>query len=367
MSELEDLLYSIFEDLRRKRVPLGMSDYIVALEAIKALTDAEDREAIKDLGRLFWAKSPEDQLLFDEIFAMHVARQQALQKQEVPPNASPSPSSPMPHSPPSSTTPQVNPPVPVKREQPKPPMITPRMHPQTMGTTHPRELQYRGAATYHLTPRAPMDKRDMASVWRKLRRTQREGLSEELDIQATTDALAQTGFLFQPVLQYRRRNQAKLVVMIDQGGSMEPFALFLDAVLESILRSGSLRHIHLFYFHDTPEEYLYLYPTLLGARPLESVLSEYCQNTSVLIMGDAGAARGHYDSTRIQAAKEVIDKLEQYTYLYSWLNPVPKARWAHTTAAYIAQLLPMFPLNWEGLNDTVNVLRGQALAGVQEP
>lgn len=365
MSVLEDLLFSIFEDLRRKRVPLGMSDYIIALEAVKALTDAEDREAIKDLARLFWAKSPEDQLLFDETFAMHVARQQAMQKQKVP--ANPLPSSSMPHLPPPSTTPKVNLPAPVKREQPKPPMITSRLHPQAMGMTHSRELQSRGTATYHLTPRAPMDKRDMASVWRKLRRAQREGLSEELDIQATTNALAQTGFLFQPVLQYRRRNQAKLVVMIDQGGSMEPFALFLDAVLESILRSGSLRHIHLFYFHDTPEEYLYLYPTLLGARPLESVLSEYCQNTGVLIIGDAGAARGHYDSARIQATKEVIDKLEQYTYLYSWLNPVPKARWVHTTAAYIAQLLPMFPLNWEGLNDTANVLRGQALAGVQEP
>ena len=366
MSELEDLLFSIFEDLRRKRVPLGMSDYIVALEAIKALTNADDTaETIKDLGRLFWAKSPDDQLVFDETFAMHVARQQAMQKQEVP--ANPLPSSSMPHVPPSSTTPQVNPPVPVKREQPKPPMITPRIQPQTMGTPHPWKLQDRGTTTYHLTPRAPMDKRDMASVWRKLRRAQREGLSEELDIQATTDAFAQTGFLFRPVLQYRRRNQAKLVVMIDQGGSMEPFALFLDAVLESILRSGSLRHIHLFYFHDTPEEYLYLYPTLLGARPLESVLSEYCQNTSVLIIGDAGAARGHYDSARIQAAKEVVDKLEQYTYLYSWLNPVPKARWANTTAAYIAQLLPMFPLNWEGLNDTVNVLRGQALTGAREP
>ena len=148
---------------------------------------------------------------------------------------------------------------------------------------------------------------------------------------------------------------------------MEPFALFLGAVLESILRSGSLRHIHIFYFHDTPDEYLYLYPTLLGARPLESVLSEQCQNTSVLIIGDAGAARGHYDSARVQATREIIDKLSQYTYLYSWLNPVPKKRWAHTTAAYIAQLLPMFPLDWEGLNDTVNVLRGQSLTGAQEP
>ena len=134
-------------------------------------------------------------------------------------------------------------------------------------------------------------------------------------------------------------------------------------LLESILRSGSLREIHIFYFHDMPEKYLYLSPTLVGARSLENVLTEYCQHTSVLIIGDAGAARGHYDSTRVQATKEFVDQLNQYTYLYSWLNLVPKTRWANTTASYIARLLPMFPLDWDGLNDTVNVLRGQSLTG----
>ena len=39
MIELEDLLFSIFEDLRRQRVPLGMSDYLVALRAVNELTD----------------------------------------------------------------------------------------------------------------------------------------------------------------------------------------------------------------------------------------------------------------------------------------------------------------------------------------
>ena len=194
MIELEELLFNIFEDLRQKRVPLGMSDYIVALEAVKALTDMNNRDAIQELCRLFWAKSLEDQQLFDEIFAMHITKLQALPKQEEPYN--PPASDPIPHVPSTPHTPKLNPPVPEKRQQPKSPMITPRMFPQTMDTTHPREFQPKGTITYHLTPRAPMDKRDMASIWRKLRRAQREGHSEELDVQATTDAFAQTGLLF---------------------------------------------------------------------------------------------------------------------------------------------------------------------------
>jgi uncharacterized protein with von Willebrand factor type A (vWA) domain len=360
MTDLEDILLDTFEELRQRRVPLGLSDYIVALQAVNDLTDVEDLEIIKNLCRLFWAKSFEDQLLFNETFDIHVNRHQAIPKRES--HHKPSPEL-KPHLPPQPHIPKSNQSLPTKRQESKPPLLIPRTPPSSTSMINPRSLRYKHTAKYHLTPRPPMDKRDMASIWRKLRRPQREGFSEDLDIQATTENLAHTGFLFKPVLQYRRRNQAKLVIMIDQDGSMEPFTLLMDAVLDSIQRSGSLRHIQIFYFHDTPEDYLYMFPTLLGARSLDSILTEYCQNTSVLLISDAGAARGHYDSSRIQATKEFVDKLSQYTYLYTWLNPVPKARWTNTTAWYIAQLLPMFQLDWEGLNDTVNILRGQSLTG----
>jgi uncharacterized protein len=371
MIELKDILFSIFADLRRKRVPLGMPDYLVAFSTVNNLIDdpenSENLEVIQELCRLFWAKSVEDQQLFDETFETYASKYQAMQKKAALPPIPPSPSTP--HMPPPPDTPKYDPPVPpIKPQQPRPPVIAPRIHPpQGTNPVFPKELHYKGMRTYHLTPRPPLDRRDMASIWRKLRRPQREGLSSELDVQATTDAFAQTGFLFQPVLQYHRRNQAKLVLMIDQGGSMEPFRVFLAAVLDSILRSGSLKQIDTFFFHDVPEEYVYQSPILFGARSLESVLMEHCQSTSVLIIGDAGAARGHYDSARVRETKKFVEQLSMHTYLYSWLNLVPRTRWAYTTASYIAELLPMFALDWEGLNDTVNVLRGQSLTGAQEP
>ncbi len=47
-----------------------------------------------------------------------------------------------------------------------------------------------------------------------------------------------------------------------------------------------------------------------------------------------------------------------YTYLYAWLNPMPRNRWEKTTAEDIARIVPMFSVNREGLNDAVNILRG---------
>ncbi len=363
MVNLEDMLLEIFEGLRQRHVPLGIPDYMLALKAISELTDSEDLENIKSLCRLFWTKSYTDQLLFDETFDIEVNKQlQAIQKKEqqrVFPSGAKQPFSATPSTASSKQS------FLEKRQQPKQPIVIPQARHQPINTPSSKPSYYKQPIKRHLVPRTPMDKRDMAGIWRKLRRIQREELSDDLDVQATIDSLSYTGFLFKPVLQHHRRNQAKLLVMVDQGGSMEPFTLFIDALLDSILRSGSLKQVDIFYFHDTPEGYLYRYPTLLGARPLDSVLTEYYQNASVLVVGDAGAARGHYDSIRLGATREFLEILSQYTYLYGWLNPVPKARWIGTTAWHVSQMVPMFHLDWEGLNDVVNILRGQSQTRTQ--
>lgn len=373
MIDLEDLLFKIFEELRLRRVPLGMPDYILALKAVNELANPaeeldtpEHLETIKGLCRLFWTKSYEDLQLFDEAFDIEINAQLQSKYEELPQST-------LPQEPQSSFASQpdtpdpTSPPLERQHQQQKQPFITAKAHSHPTIATHSKALDYQLTVRHHLTPRLPIDKRDMASIWRHLRRSQREGPLDELDVQATTDLLSRTGFLLKPVLRPRRRNQAKLVLLIDQGGSMEPFSLFTEALIDSILRSGSLKHTSILYFHDSPESYLYTYPTLLGSRPLEEVLAEHCHGNSVLIVSDAGAARGHYDSIRTNTTKEFIEKLSQYTYLHAWLNPVPKVRWRGTTAWNIAQLLPMLQLDWEGLNDVVNILRGQALTGVHQP
>lgn len=363
MIDLEEMLFNIFQMLRQQRVPLGLADYVLALKAVSDLTDTEQVEDVRSLCRLFWAKSSADQLLFDDTFTIESHKYLEIAEQEETQNAlSSDTQASLPEQPASSNTTL---PTSEKSTLQRPPPIVPQARSQSISEAQPKGLLNKGNHTYHLTPRPPMDKRDMAGIWRKLRYLQQEDSSEDVDVSATTRSLEQTGFLLRPVLKNRRKNQAKLVILLDQGGSMEPFTLFIGALLESILRSGSLRQVDIFYFHDIPEHYLYKQPTLWGSTALESVLLEYCQNTSVLLVSDAGAARGHYDSIRLKATKEFLAQLNQCTYLSAWLNPVPKARWLGNTAGHIAQLLPMFPLDWEGLNDIVNILRGQSVTGVQ--
>jgi len=356
-------LFQVFERLRRQGVPLGVSDYLEAIETIQAGVGLEDAASFKGLFRLLWAKSREDQELFDLAFAELVESQwQTNSTPQAIPTSEPA-------STPSTVPPQQIPPQPEPQLEPEK-----EPEPQEVSVTLPsssvkqsfilqselaEELHY-----YQLTPRLPISRRDMAGVWRQLHRPQRTGILEELDVEATINSICHTGLLLRPILQPRRRNQARLVVLVDQQGSMAPFAPLIEAAIESILRGGLLGKTSIYYFHDCPEGFLYQRPNLTHALPLSTVLDEH-QGNSVLIISDAGAARGYYDGRRVEDTKTFVQTLSTYTYLYTWLNPMPENRWVATTAEDIACMMPMFPLHREGLNDAVNILRGHPFpAGV---
>ena len=387
MVELDSLLFPVFDRLRRQGVPVGVSEYITAIETIQTEVGLEDTASVRELCRLLWAKSREDQELFDRAFAELIEPQlQTISTPEPTPPTRTTPPSTPPQ--PLTTSPETPPPQPLTtypetsplQDEPQPePEPEKKLEPQMERVTFPsrtvsqsfvltteitEELHY-----YQLTPRLPMSRRDMAGVWRQLRRPQRVGVPEELDVEGTINSICRTGLFLRPVLQPRRRNQANLMVLVDRQGSMAPFAPLVEAAIESILRGGLLGKTSFYYFHDCPEEFVYQRPNLINALSLEKVLQEKAKGNSILIISDAGAARGYYDKMRVAETKAFLQTLSTYTYLYAWLNPMPQNRWLATTAEDIACMVPMFPLDREGLNDTVNILRGHpfpAEVGIDE-
>jgi hypothetical protein len=199
----------------------------------------------------------------------------------------------------------------------------------------------------------------MAGCWRQFRRSSRCGPPEELDVEATLAEIGRTGLLLEPALRARRRNQAGLLLLIDCQGSMAPFSPFVDELVQSVLRSGMLGRVHRYYFHDYPGNAVFIQPNLTQSIGLEEILSCHAKDNSVLVVSDAGAARGDFDRRRIENTRRFMTILGDYTYLYAWLNPMPVRRWSRTTAAPIARLVPMFPLDRDGLSDAINVLRGK--------
>ncbi len=206
----------------------------------------------------------------------------------------------------------------------------------------------------------PVTERQMKQIWRYLRRPVREGAPTVLDVEATVNLIGRQGILLKPVLVPRRVNKAELLLLIDRDGSMVPFGALSLRLAETALRGGLLGKAGIYYFHNCPIEYLYHDSDLLEAELVPHVITNVCSDrTAVLIFSDAGAARGGYSEERYELTKKFLAQIKQRVRYIAWLNPMPRKRWANTTAADITRLVPMFEVSRRGLQDAIGVLRGR--------
>lgn len=206
----------------------------------------------------------------------------------------------------------------------------------------------------------PVTRRQMKQNWRYLRRLVREGPATELDIAATVNQWGRQGVFLNPVLVPRRQNRVELLLIIDQEGSMVPFHTLSTRLIKTASREGRLGKTGAYYFHNCPIDYLYQDPYLTTADSLTTVLAQLnCVQSVALILSDAGAARGYFNPERLELTQTFLQHLQQRIHYIVWLNPVPQPRWRGSTAGAIAQLIPMFELNKQGMNEAIAVLRGR--------
>ncbi len=206
----------------------------------------------------------------------------------------------------------------------------------------------------------PATQRQMKQSWRYLRHFAREGLAVELDVDATVRQIGRQGMLLHPVLLPRRINQVELLLLIDRDGSMGPFHSFSERLVEAAVQGGRLGKANVYYFHNCPIEYLYLDPVHQDPVLIEDVMSQLRQSrTVILIVSDAGAARGGFNPRRRRLTKKIINQLQQQVRYIAWLNPLPRSRWASTTAGAISEFVPMFEINRQGLDAAIDALRGR--------
>ncbi len=205
----------------------------------------------------------------------------------------------------------------------------------------------------------PLTRRQMKQMVRYLRRFVREGAPTELDIDATIHEVCRQGILLKPVLVPSRINSAELLLLIDREGSMVPFHHLSQTLVETLSYGAGLPKLGVYYFHNSPDEYLFGDRTCQEAEPLDVILRRYSRYAGVLIFSDAGAARGGLNRDRLALTEQALKQLYPHIRSLAWLNPMPKNRWRETTAAEIARLVPMFEFNRQGLQGAINVLRGK--------
>lgn len=371
----DPLLLKVFTQLRQAGLPLGFNEYEVLLYALQGGFGMSETTDLLRLCKILWAKSLEDEHLIEVCFEQIVSQNRSSQK---PPSISSL----------NSAQSQENLPATYEQETAQSSMssfsttiqeseeadvVSPSLAPE-LTLQIEDEIQAVKAVSQTVSDRPverphnyffpaeeylPITRRQMKQSWRHLRRPIRKGPPIIVDVEGTIEHVGRQGIFLEPLLMPERVNVAGLILLIDQGGSMVPFHIVSRRLADTALKGGKLGRTNIYYFHNVPGSYLYHDPTHLEAKPLEQFLEEVQENrASVIIISDAGAARGHLNPDRIKMTETFLDQLKQTVRYVAWLNPMPRSRWHETTADIIGQMIPMFEIDRKGLDAAIRVLRG---------
>ena len=374
------IMWELFTQLRRYGFPLSPDDYENLRQALKAGFGLSSREALCDLCCALWSKSKREKTLLESLFNQRRVVEWDVSESELIDQSEPE-------------TGEL-PPKPEFAEMEE--SIETAKSPGGLPPLHFDDLELPDIS-FVFTPQFPLTEREIAQAWRRLRKPVRFGPPVELDIDATISSRCRSGVVSDVVLVPRRRNTARLLILVDRQGSMTPFHRFVDHVVAAICQSGRLESVATYYFHDIPAEgadetvlgsisdqlfpemdsilskimplskgCLYDDPSLLAPIDMMNMLEKFATAAAIVIISDAGAARGKYDVIRLLDTIAFLKTLHEFSSTYVWLNPLPIEKYWDTdkinTARQIARHVPMFPMNQTGVHQAVNVLRGQPYA-----
>ena len=210
-----------------------------------------------------------------------------------------------------------------------------------------------------------LDVRQFKVALKGLRQLAREG-EEELDLDGTIDETCRNAGDIELVYDRTRRNRVKLLLMMDAGGSMAPYAELVSRLFTAAHESSHFKQFHYFYFHNCI--YGSVYRDIFNRRrvPTERLFSKYPADTKVILVGDAcmapweltaaGGAIYYYEQNRTPGIEWLRRVRNHFTHRI-WLNPEPERYWNHPTIRAIGQLFPTFPLTLDGLERGVKKLK----------
>jgi uncharacterized protein with von Willebrand factor type A (vWA) domain len=215
-----------------------------------------------------------------------------------------------------------------------------------------------------------LDLRNTKQALKRLRHLTRSGLADELDIDETIDETCKNAGEIELVYRPERRNNVRLCLFMDVGGTMDPYYEPVSRLLTALHEERGLRDFKAYYFHNCIYERVGTTADMYvrDAVPTGDILRRLDERWKVLIVGDAAMhpaelmnERGNINP-RYAADTRGIDwlmRIQDHFERAVWLNPDPPSDWhlTHTTRV-IQSIFPMFALSLDGIQDAVTALVG---------
>jgi uncharacterized protein with von Willebrand factor type A (vWA) domain len=205
---------------------------------------------------------------------------------------------------------------------------------------------------------------------RRLRQLTRVGVATELDLDETIDETCRNAGEIELVFRAPRRNDVRVLLLMDVGGTMDPFYEPVSQLLTALHEERGLRAFESLYFHNTIYDVLYTSGQLLRGHevPTGDVLKRLDPRWKVIVVGDAAMhpaellePHGNIDPRRVAPTpsltwlKRIADHFDRAV----WLNPERPDEWDMVqTTRVIRRLFPMYHLSVDGLGEAVGALVG---------
>ena len=211
-----------------------------------------------------------------------------------------------------------------------------------------------------------LDVRQIKMALKKLRQLSRIGPEDELDLEETIDATAKNSGDIELMWRRSRKNAVKVLLLMDVGGSMEPFAMLCSQLFSAAHSSAHFKDFRYYYFHNCIYDNLYQDIERQEAISTDHLLRTLEPDYEVLLVGDARmspwelvkryGAINYYERNDTPGIVWLKRVASHFTHCV-WLNPEESAFWGHPTVRLVGELFPMFPLTLDGLGQAVGRLR----------
>ncbi len=210
-----------------------------------------------------------------------------------------------------------------------------------------------------------LDVRQIDVALRGLRRLGREGAVEELDLDQTVEATCKNAGDLDLIWAPPKRNRMKLILLMDVGGSMDPYSQLMERLFTAASRTGRFASFEHYYFHNCVYEEVYEDASFRKPVPVLDIIHRTGRDHRLVVVGDAlmhpgelmspGGSIYFYHHNPVAGAVW-LRRLQDHFRHSAWLNPEPNRFWPRTTIEAIASIFPMYHLSIEGLEEAVRYL-----------
>ncbi len=207
-----------------------------------------------------------------------------------------------------------------------------------------------------------LDVRQLALALRKLRALTREGQHLELDLDDTIATTARNGGELEVVTRAPRKSNTRVILLMDVGGSMDPFAQLVSRLFTAAKKATHFRELRTYYFHNCVYGRVYNDARLSQPLTLAQLFAETDRRYKLIIVGDALMApwelmtvSGWQEDEGVEGVRWMMRLREHYPSSV-WLNPEPPSGWWQDTIDVLRRIIPMYPLTLEGLGEAVHQL-----------